>query len=253
MNSNIDDCFMKRTSKRSSDNNDSYYLENKLSPEDYTLFNQILNNYDNITSSNTIMIYKELIRQQKYEELLKRNEELIPSSIISGNSHIANAFSRRYQDNFSFSIPSRECFEAIREFVQGNQLLDPFAGLGLFAGILQSMNVDVIATDSNELFRNKVCFTQVEKLDAREAISEYPTNYLLLSWLPWSNSIGCQTLGRFSGEYLIYFGEMKYGCCATNNFFDLLEEEFTFLQEIPIRSFSGINDRCIFYKRSKSI
>ena len=86
-----------------------------------------------------------------------------------------------------------------------------------------------------------------------EKLVQHLDRVLLLSWPPYDKPLATDALKAFPGDTLIYIGEGAGGCCADDDFFDLLDREWvedeTLWNKHP--SWSGIND-CITVYRRKS-
>lgn len=66
----------------------------------------------------------------------------------------------------------------------------------------------------------------VEKIEAVKAVEKYPSQVLYLSWPTYTGTWAEKALRVFKGEWLVYIGEEEGGCCANDEFFRVLEEEW---------------------------
>lgn len=84
-----------------------------------------------------------------------------------------------------------------------------------------------------------------------EKLAEHPDRVLLLCWPPYDNPFAADALRAFQGDTLIYIGEGTGGCCADDDFFDLLDEweEVDYFREHV--QWSGLRDGAGVYRRRK--
>ena len=137
---------------------------------------------------------------------------------------------------YSWEIPSENAFTKISEIIsRDTKILDVGSGLGLFARILEMYGYSVIATDHCAWYPdNDDYFYDIKKIPAIPAIEKYSdsdVDTLMMSWPDYNKSFAYDSLNTFKGNYFIYFGEGRGGCCGTNEFFSLLDEKFDKIAE----------------------
>ena len=120
------------------------------------------------------------------------------------------------------------------------------AGVGWLAGALHSHGIEIIATDDDSWVRKHTKAIQVYpvvKLDALDAIAAYPdAEILLMSWPPYEGKITVEIAHAWGSDRpLVYIGEDKYGCNATDKFFALFRE--TVSLDVPMMYWRGLHDR----------
>lgn len=116
-------------------------------------------------------------------------------------------------------------------------------GSGMLSKALKTCGVDIMPTDSNswakradenpEIFKPnawlKEPFTEIEEIDAIEAIKKYGENvgFVIVSW-PYMDNVcynALQTMRNVNPKCkMIYIGEGYGGCCASDMFFDTFDE-----------------------------
>jgi hypothetical protein len=78
----------------------------------------------------------------------------------------------------------------------------------------------IICTDKSV---PKVQFCNVLIHDGVEAVTLFPSDVLYLSWPDYCARWPTQALNAFSGKYVVYIGESRWGCTANEDFYDELE------------------------------
>jgi len=121
-------------------------------------------------------------------------------------------FEAYFQKNYSFCIPDKDVIDMIKN--HSNNILEIGAGTGLWAKILQSNNVDIIATDSlDTVYTNyyEKFWLPVEKIDCVGAVKKYrDVEALMLVW-PQPNNITSfvKAIKEFKGNKVIVVTEGK--------------------------------------------
>lgn len=249
MNSPIDKAFM--FAADSSDCNvDVLKIMYKLSETDKKKLSEYLYVYKFVNDRRNLSSIKKLIEDKSFDQLMTLIESLTSDTTIECTSFTVYALIKSdFNVKFSYTIPTRSCIEEIKDFVGENQILEVFSGLGLLAGCLRAIGLDVITTDSYTFAQDKETFSQVEKLDAVNAVAKYQTNYLLFSWIPYRNTIGFEILKIYKGNFIILFGDREQ--CAEDQFYHLLEKKWTLIKKPFIKSWNSIYDMCEIYERNK--
>ena len=163
---------------------------------------------------------------------------------IYSDYYLRDAYNRKY----GFSLISQETIDVIKKY---DPILEIAAGTGYISKMLFDNRVDVIAT---ELGTKKYEFEvgslfKIEELEARDAIEKYLDRNILLSWPCYHGLWSELFLPLIKNQYLIYIGEGDGGCCATDEFFSILNKEFRIIEEFSIPKFFGIHDYLTVYKR----
>lgn len=163
---------------------------------------------------------------------------------------------QKFVTDYSWAVPTQKAIQEIKNFTDGQTILEVGSGLGLWAKLLQDEGINIIPTnipisDKEKYFNvGKKPFTKIEYLSHLESIQSYPeTAILMLSWPPCDDIMAYELLKRFKGSKLIFIGEGKYGCTAEDNFFDLLENTYVLYKTVEIPRWRNIYDDLFLYIR----
>lgn len=159
-----------------------------------------------------------------------------------------------FQKHFSFSFPSENIINEIKDFVGKNKVLEIGAGRGLHSKLLKDKGVNIISTNKHNW---KGYFTNVEQIDYKKALKKYPTNYLLLIWPPYELSddknFSDDILKIYRGKYLIYIGEDSDGATGSNKFHLILKSNWNLIKEVSIENnFVDSIDKLFIYEKIKN-
>lgn len=168
---------------------------------------------------------------------------------ISGNLNSAygrfDSFYYREQmiSEFGFSIP---CTEALNEIKKIGNILEIGAGTGYWSKLLKDIGVNIISTDSKSGDYQFSYNNDVIKMDAVEAIKEYPDRNVFVSWPCYDETWAFEAAKAMEqGTTLIYIGEGNGGCTADDNFHNYFFDDKNFIEadEVFIPQWDGIHDR----------
>ena len=192
------------------------------------------------------------------------DHDILLRECLEDKEKFAQYWKRREQfhQSFSWAIPSMQALEHIAAFARGSSVIEIGSGKGLWAALLKKLGLDVVATD---LHVQKAAFCIVEKKDFRTALAQYRRRKtLLMVWPPQQGQQGSEmayeTLLRFRGSRLIYVGEHRGGCTATDDFFQKINwkerpggnttGKWDFVNQIVIPRWPGIQDSCYMLQRN---
>lgn len=154
-----------------------------------------------------------------------------------------------FMAHFSYAIPNKKAIKEIKEFANGEYILEVGSGLGLWSYLLKLNDVKVIPTD-NDSSSFTCCryyrFIDVEKINSISALEKYKPNILLMIW-PDLSLMAYHTLLSYTGKKFIYIGEQEDGLSATNEFFHLLKRDWKLIKKIIIPRY--YKDKVYFYER----
>jgi hypothetical protein len=163
-----------------------------------------------------------------------------------------------YNEKYSWPLVTIELIDGIRDFLwsdnslQNKSCLSVMSGKGLLEQHLTAECCDIVATDIIALSSTTLSSDfSVNECDAIKAIRTYDKDVLLMSWCPYGDSIGTKTLKfalQTGFKYIIYIGEGHGGCCATDEFFDILEKMTKKIKNVEMKSFWGVCDDCTIYE-----
>lgn len=118
------------------------------------------------------------------------------------------------------------------EWIKDKKCLEVMAGRGWLSLALQSLGVDIIATDDYSWLRQKNWdepVTEVEELDSIEAIEKYgkDIDLLIISW-PYMDDAAYNTIKKLyevnPDTQIVYIGEGMGGCTADDEFHEHFRE-----------------------------
>lgn len=142
-----------------------------------------------------------------------------------------------YNAAFGFPLITQEVIAELKIRFESRKILEVGAGTGYLAKLLQDLGINIKPTDTNDWAKNgnsyyrnwNQSFTEVEEIDALEAIDKYGDEYdtVLISWPPYLKPLAYDVLTKCleKGLKLIYIGEDEGGCTADDAFFRLVEEK----------------------------
>ena len=204
-----------------------------------------------------------LIEQMEMEELLEETEEELWNEIetigphgkkIETDKDIRDYFNCRkeFRKRYSYAIPTKDAISEIIKFSKNEIILEVGSGLGLWSFLIRSQGGSINPTDG-ELWahydHNSKRYIEVEKLEHIDAVKKYNKhNILMLCWPPWANPMAVETLKLFSGDKLIYIGEMD-GCTGDATFQEELNSNWNVDHTIYIPVWDGLYDRVYLCSR----
>lgn len=186
-----------------------------------------------------------LDENERVEEDIKALEEIENIFNLYTNKKFPIDISDRLSDNSSvleyktditkivgFTLITDNLLYNLSSLLYGNKCLEIMSGNGALAKGLKDYGVDIIATDNYEMedFFNKDLWTDIENIDAVEAIEKYgkDVQFVLCSWIPYYKSIGYESIKKLyevnPNAIFICIGEDIGGCTADDNFFKYSSE-----------------------------
>lgn len=156
---------------------------------------------------------------------------------------------------YSWAIPTPGDIAWIGGILAGRGVVEVGAGSGYWAWQLAQAGVDVVAYEPQEITKNT--FVEIDEAyypllqgDA-SAASKHPDRALLLCWPSYNDPWASHALAAYTGDLLLYVGEMDGGCCADDTFFELLDAEWSEVdRSLRHVTWDGIHCRLIAYTRN---
>lgn len=153
---------------------------------------------------------------------------------------------------FSWAIPSKEAVKGIVDFAEFDNILEIGAGTGVWAwliscagGIITPIDTTKIS-DSHYFKSDAKYFTKVHhKSDVN--IKDFDTH--LYCWPSYDDSWAAEYLKDNLPNKVIYIGEGWGGCCANDDFFGTLNDNYVEESYIEIPHWRHIRDFLSFYRR----
>jgi hypothetical protein len=203
-------------------------------------------------------------------ELLEKLESTNFSEVVSrsawearlsyGDWYFQHYLRTRHIGECGFPILTKEVLDLLVPYLLGKKVVDVGCGTGYLASILHNAGVRIDAVDNRSTQYSmgtlvarhfSVTETDVKELD----LSLY--DVVIMSWPDYNNDFAVTVCENMKvGQVLPYQGEHKYGCCADEAFFDLLDSEFKEYDHVYGRlnsghcTFGGIHDRWHVFKKT---
>lgn len=165
-----------------------------------------------------------------------------------------------YVSRYAWTITSPEAVAFVAE-QSGGKLVDPMAGTGYWAHVLDQMGVDVLAYDlhpadggsANQWHKDQIPHAPVMQGDAVSVVSVHSDRTLLLSWPPYDEPIGSKVLRAYKGDRVIYIGEGHGGCCGSDAMFDRLARDWIEVADHAPVQWMGMHDFITVYDRKPTM
>lgn len=198
---------------------------------------------------------KQLLNKGYYVSALKK---------LHKNAHIED---NRYRNTFirvfkTWALPPTvDQLCEIYNLFEGLTVLEVGCGKGLWAAILASCGLNVIATDNKCEWddydfdnyyddKNFYEYLEIESLKAEDALEKYgsQSDVLFVSW--GRGFITKNDFDNFKGKYVVSIGEGSGGC-TNNGYVDKLKNdpEWKILKEIDIPQWRWVHDWLTIYER----
>lgn len=192
--------------------------------------------------------------QQQFEKLMPQNYSEISASFF--DSQIERHYFREFFiKEFGFAAPSKKTFGTIARY---SPLLEIGAGTGYWSRMLDRFyRCNIIATDlksgmSSYKFQIGKYF-QVNEMSAKDSIKQYYDRNVFLSWPSYNDPWAADAIQDMKpGQFLIYIGEGEGGCCADDNFFKILNNDFDEIESEKMLQFFWIHDYLSIYRKKES-
>ena len=153
---------------------------------------------------------------------------------------------------YAWSIPAPNDIAWIAGLVAGRGVLEIGAGTGYWAWQLAQAGVDVRAYDKAP-GGNRYCGTTEYHpvlQGGPEVASLYGERALFLCWPPYDDPLAADALRSYDGDLLIHAGEGECGCTGDDEFFRMLNAEWTEIGASPGHvTYSGIHCWLTAYRR----
>lgn len=167
------------------------------------------------------------------------------------------ALRNEYVNHVGYSICTKETLATLTTYLRDKQVLDLGSGSGYLSSLLSQSQVDVHAIDNDSTHK----FQQVFQRDSTSDVLGYLAEHgdytdVIVSWPPYNSSFGHSILTLLKpGTTVWYLGEGPGGCCADDQFFDALDNDYLYL-DVPSQKlnsdhlqFSGIHDYWQVYRK----
>lgn len=138
-----------------------------------------------------------------------------------------------------FPIITRESLDELVRYIGTDTVFEVGAGTGYLARLLHDRGVIVSAVDSKEgrctrqqwWEEGRTPYFPIDFIDATK-LATLPGDIVLMSWPCYDSNYAYEIARKLlPGQVLLYQGESRGGCCATNEFFDYLNYGNRFIRE----------------------
>jgi hypothetical protein len=146
---------------------------------------------------------------------------------------------------YSWTIPDPTTLAFVAEHAAGG-LVDPMAGTGYWAWLLNQLGVDVVCYDlepgTNHWHAGRPLHVEVARMDGATAAAKHPDRTLLLAWPPYDHPTGTDIVKAYTGQRVIFIGEPEGGCTGDDDLYALLADDWSQVAEhVPVQ-WNGIHD-----------
>lgn len=149
-----------------------------------------------------------------------------------GATHDAFKLREQWLKKGMYALVTWSWVTPFAKWIGNKKCLEVMAGRGWLSLALQSLGIDVIATDDYSWLKQKNWdepVTEVEELDSIEAIEKYgkDIDLLIISW-PYMDDVAYNTIKKLNeinpNVQIIYIGEGMGGCTADDDFHEHFKE-----------------------------
>jgi hypothetical protein len=152
---------------------------------------------------------------------------------------------RAFVASYAWAVPTREAIDLIASALDGRRVLEVCAGSGLWAMLLSSRGVEIIATDGNA--PGPVRHFEVRQVEALGAVEAYRCEALMLCWPPFKDACASRALHAFEGDRVVYVGDARF--TADREFHGQLEAHWSLVDEVALPSWPGTRDAARVFER----
>ncbi len=154
---------------------------------------------------------------------------------------------RTFVADYAWAVPTREAVKCICDFVGERTLLEVCAGQGLWASLIALEGTAVVATDGQ---LSAGAHFPVEPGEGSAAVRCHAEcRALLVCWPPFKDSCAFHALSAFSGDRVVYVGDVRF--TAEARFHSLLDSSWQLTDQIALPSWPGTADFAFFYERNE--
>jgi hypothetical protein len=161
-----------------------------------------------------------------------------------------------FRKGVSWHIPTQELVDAIKKY---SPIVSVGCGFGYTEKLAEKEGADIILTDISPDIQNKWCISDkmefpngVLSMDAKSAIKSFKDRNVFMAWPPYNNPMAYEVVKTMKvGRYLVYVGESEGGCTGDSNFFDMLNNKFSEVDDIYLPSWDGIYDNAKVYRKER--
>ncbi|OBF59160.1 hypothetical protein A5787_22025 [Mycobacterium sp. 852002-50816_SCH5313054-b] len=158
---------------------------------------------------------------------------------------------QRLVKQYCWTIPDPETVAFVAKHANGG-LVDPIAGTGYWAYLLEQLGVDVVCYDVNagsDKWHGDHAYVRISAKDCAEAMALHPDRTLFLSWPPLGEDVGARTLLAYRGSRVIYVGDARGGATGDDQMHLILDTHWTAVNCRQPVQWWGQHDCVTLYER----
>lgn len=153
----------------------------------------------------------------------------------------------------SWAVPNTEAIEVAARY---SPLVEVGAGTGYWAWLLKLAGADMVAYDLEPLasslddpFDDAKPWTEVTQGSVEEALAQHPLRTLFLCWPPADDPMAATALSLTRARHVIFVGWQDDAITGSNEFHQLLREQWDLVQTVDIPQWPEMRDRLFVYRR----
>lgn len=156
---------------------------------------------------------------------------------------------KRLVEHYSWAVPNTS---AINKITTYSPIVEIGAGKGYWAKLLQDNGATVYPYDIEQ---HEDSWTDVYH-GGPVSVKEHPDAALLLCWPPYDTDMAVAALSAHmhycDNPSVFYVGEGMGGCTGSDDFHEVLEDNFEKVSMVRIPSYSGVRDNLYHYVENGS-
>lgn len=213
-----------------------------LDDKNIQIINDFVINYTNIMKKKDFINLQNI--KNKITNIILINFDKFKQSFLSLDIKLINNILKKSYIIFSptlfgFTVPNYKALMKIKKISKNKSILEIGAGNGLWASLLQKLDVNIVPTDIKKSEYNYTCIDEYNHIDS---LNKYNCDILMMVWPPGPNdTMAYESLKLFKNNIFIYIGEItKVYDCACNGdvlFFKLLTDKWKLLYFMDIVPF----------------
>ncbi len=169
------------------------------------------------------------------------NPYLITFNQLSSDEREKRSIRQKLINQYAWAIPDVEALAVISEY---SPIVEMGAGNGYWKYVIEQSGGDIISYDLD------VCgglWSSVHQ-GSPDDLDRFYDHTLFLCWPPYNDSMAVESVESFTGDSIIYVGEMG-GCTGCDRFHKILTQEWKQVNQVSIPSWPGIYDELYVYHK----
>ena len=152
-----------------------------------------------------------------------------------------------YCEKYSYALLTKDFIEDLAMIIGAETAIEVGAGAGWLSYWLRQHGANMVSTTDDMSWKKKekrIYAPGVEQEDAVSAVLDNRTSFVLLCW-PYMDDMAERVWKALTpGQKLIYIGETNGGCCANDNFFQMVGNMDWDNRVKSLVQWDGIHDIC---------